>query len=65
MTFATMIDELRDWLETLSPEFAFLLALPFVIAIAGLAQEMLTNRKNKHRGTRRAGTANRRWSRVL
>lgn len=28
--------ELRDWLAALSPEFGFLLALPFAVAIAGL-----------------------------
>jgi hypothetical protein len=41
MTSATIIYELGEWLNTLPPDFAFLLALPFVIAIAAFIQDAI------------------------
>jgi hypothetical protein len=32
----TLLDEWTEWWSTVPPEFAFLLALPFVIAALGL-----------------------------
>lgn len=40
--------ELLAWLRELEPAFAFLLALPFAVAAAGLAVEL------RHRSARRA-----------
>jgi len=34
-----VLNELFVWLSTLEPGFAFLLALPFVVAVAGLLSE--------------------------
>ena len=31
----------KEWLVSLSPEFAFLLALPFIVAFAGLLKHWL------------------------
>lgn len=36
---ATFFDDLAAWWSTVGPEFAFLLALPFVVAGCGLAAE--------------------------
>jgi hypothetical protein len=33
---AKLVDDLHDWWATVSPEFAFLLALPFFVAACGL-----------------------------
>ena len=38
------ISELRQWLATLEPGFAFLLALPFVVGLMGLAAEWVRRR---------------------
>jgi len=32
----TIVNDLLEWLRALSPEFAFLLAIPFLVAAAGL-----------------------------
>src|SRR5512143_2891891 len=53
MTSPTIIDELREWLNTLPPDFAFLLALPFVIAITAFIQDAIG------RQTQRTGSASR------
>ena len=49
------VDELVQWLTTLDRPFAFLLALPFIVALVGLAGELmrqrrlrLDNRPNNH-----------------
>jgi hypothetical protein len=39
------VNGLLDWLATLPAEFAFLLALPFVVAIAGLLADRPARRK--------------------
>lgn len=36
-----MITEMIDWLRALDPAFAFLLALPFMVAVAGIAGEIV------------------------
>ena len=36
---ATSFDDLAAWWSSVSPEFAFLLALPFVVGACGLAAE--------------------------
>ena len=36
MSAPTMIKEFHAWLLSLSPEFVFLLALPLLVAVAGL-----------------------------
>jgi hypothetical protein len=38
------IGELGQWLTTLDRPFAFLLALPFIVALAGLAGELKRHR---------------------
>ena len=37
--------ELGQWLTTLDRPFAFLLALPFIVAFAGLAGELMRQRR--------------------
>ena len=44
--------ELFDWLAALDPVFAFLLALPFAVAAAGLCAEAV--RRRRARATTRA-----------
>ena len=39
-----MLGELFDWLVNLDAEFAFLLALPFVVAAAGFLSEVVRSR---------------------
>ena len=39
------VDELLRWLMALDRPFAFLLALPFIVAIAGLAAEFVRQRR--------------------
>ena len=39
------VDELVQWLTTLNRPFAFLLALPFIVALAGLASELMRQRR--------------------
>jgi hypothetical protein len=41
MTPIEWLNELRDWFAALSPQFAFLLALPFVVAALGLLRLLL------------------------
>lgn len=41
---ASWYQELIDWLGSLEPDFAFLLALPFMVALAGLAGEYVRGR---------------------
>lgn len=41
------LDELVQWLMALDRQFAFLLALPFVIALAALAAELVRQRRSK------------------
>jgi hypothetical protein len=51
-----MLKDLWDWLASLPPDFAFLLALPIVVAIAGLASEQWRSRaRRKRAGKRGAG----------
>ncbi|HYC48613.1 MAG TPA: hypothetical protein VED01_24320 [Burkholderiales bacterium] len=40
-----MLGELMEWVMNLDREFAFLLALPFAVALAGLLAEKLRSRK--------------------
>jgi hypothetical protein len=39
-TLVQRIQELWDWLTTLPADFAFLLSLPFAVALAGLLAEL-------------------------
>jgi hypothetical protein len=39
------LDELVHWLIALDRPFAFLLALPFIVALAGLAAEFVRQRR--------------------
>lgn len=39
------VDELLQWLMALDRPFAFLLALPFIVALAGLAAEFVRQRR--------------------
>ena len=48
-----MFGELVEWVLNLEPGFAFLLALPFMVAVAGLLSEALRNRRTQ--GTSRSG----------
>jgi hypothetical protein len=38
MSLTDAWNELTEWLMTISPEFAFLIAIPFAVAAAGLAK---------------------------
>jgi hypothetical protein len=42
-----MLGELLEWVLNLDREFAFLLALPFAVAIAGVLSEALRNRTSR------------------
>ena len=44
--------ELIDWLAALEAPFAFLLALPFMVAFVGLAGEFVRNRLSRRRQER-------------
>jgi hypothetical protein len=37
----TFLDDLAAWWSTVSPEFAFLLALPFMVAALGIAADCI------------------------
>jgi hypothetical protein len=39
------VDELIQWLQALDRPFAFLLALPFMVALAGLVAELVRQRR--------------------
>jgi hypothetical protein len=44
-----MFAELIEWVMSLDPEFAFLLALPFAVALAGfVAEAFRTGRQRTH-----------------
>jgi len=45
----TLLDDLAAWWSTVSPEFAFLLALPFAVAVLGIAADCI----RRHRRGRR------------
>ena len=42
-----MIEEFGQWLMGLDRSFAFLLALPFMVALAGLVAELVRQRRMK------------------
>ena len=42
------LSELREWLRSLDATFAFLLALPFVVAAAAFAGEWVRGRRRVH-----------------
>jgi hypothetical protein len=44
----TFFDDLAAWWATVSPEFAFLLGLPFVVAACGLAAECWRRHRGPH-----------------
>jgi hypothetical protein len=44
-----MINELLDWLADLEPGFAFLLALPFLVAAAGLLGDAVRKWRSRTR----------------
>lgn len=43
----SLLDEVLQWFSTLPRSFAFLLALPFVIAFVVLLKEMVEHRNRK------------------
>jgi hypothetical protein len=49
------IGGLVQWLTELNRPFAFLLALPFIVALAGLATELVKQRRAKLRRARQDG----------
>jgi hypothetical protein len=49
------IGGLVQWLTALNRPFAFLLALPFIVALAGLATELIRQRRAKVRRGRQNG----------
>ena len=51
------VGELIQWLLALDRPFAFLLALPFMVALAGLAAELVRQRRQSlpHRSNGKAG----------
>jgi hypothetical protein len=58
------VDELYQWLVALNRPFAFLLALPFIIAVAAFAAEFVRQRRARQprsflpsKATRRSGSA--------
>lgn len=42
------LTEWLTWWDTVSPEFAFLLALPYVVAAIGLFEELTSIRSDQH-----------------
>jgi hypothetical protein len=44
-----MFAELMDWLVNLDPVFAFLLATPFVVALAGFLAEWMRSEKRSEK----------------
>jgi hypothetical protein len=44
-----MLAELFEWVMNLDPEFAFLLALPFAVALAGFLAEAVRSPRAKPR----------------
>ena len=43
-----MFGELVEWMLNLDPEFAFLLALPFAVGLAGFLSEAVRDRRTRH-----------------
>jgi hypothetical protein len=63
-----MLGELIEWTQNLDPGFAFLLALPFVVAIAGFVAHVVETRRTGYKPAtqRRPSIADRPlWSRGL
>jgi hypothetical protein len=52
MSTQTLMQELMEWLGALSPEFAFLLVLPFAVAAAALAAEWVRHRRSRRQSRR-------------
>jgi hypothetical protein len=48
--FEQWLVEWHAWWSTLTPEFAFLLALPFLVGALGLAGDAVRRCRGKHRG---------------
>lgn len=44
----TLLVEFHEWLDTLQPEFLFLLALPFLVAAAGM---LVSQHKSEEAGS--------------
>ena len=44
----TRFEQLIDWFATLPAEFAFLLALPFLVAIVGLLRKETPRQETRH-----------------
>lgn len=66
MSFKDRIEELYEWLISLPPDFAFLLALPFVIAAVAVAWDAIRRPKERReRKPKHNQAAHRRWGRVL
>ena len=47
LAFYEHVRELWEWLLALPADFAFLLSLPFAVALAGLLAELGRNRKGQ------------------
>ena len=58
MSPMTMLEEMGWWLETLPPEFAFLLAMPALVVLAAFAAEAV-RRGGRSRGVSRRPAARR------
>jgi hypothetical protein len=41
------LEEVRQWMVMLEPPFAFMLALPFIIAVAALVTEFVRQRRGR------------------
>jgi hypothetical protein len=51
-----MLGELVEWVLNLDPAFAFLLALPFVVALAGFLSEAARKREPRREPRRQPDT---------
>lgn len=64
METGNWIEDFREWLEALPADFAFLLVLPFIVALAGLLRYAAEReRRTKQEQHAHVHTEHRRWSR--
>jgi hypothetical protein len=45
---ASLLSDLSAWWQTVPRDFAFLLALPFLVAAAGLIADLVRRRTRRH-----------------
>jgi hypothetical protein len=60
MSLTETWNEWKEWLMSLSPEFAFLLAIPFAVAAAGLLKYWIDRSGDAPRAAARRGERARR-----